>query len=59
MVANLRHNFVLWGSMPWEDTSLLVWHITEVRCRLSYIMKASGSLSSLLLLDRLNDLTNT
>lgn len=40
MVANLRHNFVLWDSMPWGDTSLLVWHITEVSCRLFYLMKA-------------------
>lgn len=43
MVANLRHNFVLWASMPWGDTSLLVWHITEVSCSLSFIMKASGA----------------
>lgn len=60
MVANLRHNFVLWASMPWGDTSLLVWHIMEVSCRLSFIMKALGPLSSPFLLHLLRyDLTNT
>ncbi|KAJ5419318.1 uncharacterized protein N7487_002868 [Penicillium crustosum] len=43
MVANLRHNFVLWASMLWEDTSLLVWHITKVSYCLSLIMKALGA----------------
>lgn len=59
MVANPRHNFVLWASMPWADTSLLVWHITEVSCCLSFIMKVLGA-SSLFLLHLLRyDLTDT
>lgn len=43
MVVNLRQNFVLWASMPWGDTPLLVWHITEVSCCLSFVMEALGA----------------